>query len=277
MATDPVRKIRRRHLGHAFNLALDGAISPLADLEPSSNTPYVTATVNWEPEGTQPGRHTTEPVKASQRRNKDEIDNSAPFRPARIELENAGDEVLATFEERTPARDSIEVDLKRIQEYLESELDMAASGAVIVANSGAGVFTAVPLSLQAMMSALDAEWHDEVREQMLGSIKVAPDATIHDNVEQVQPILEAEERGHELDAVEQAEAAIGMQELGRSGAEAVAAALALGQVETLVMNDDSSERGWIDAAYNLAGAGDPPNEHPAGGDPAGIMEVDLGE
>ncbi len=386
MATDPVRGIRRRHLGHAFKLGLDGAIARLADLPPANETPYVTAKVNWEPEGTQPGRQPSdEPVKASQRRQRDASDNTEPFRPARIELESAGDEILAGFEERTPARDSVEADLKRIQEYLESDLDMAASGAIIVANHGQGVFQTVTLALpidtelavaptpniralvrvaednepyavlqadqhestltfflqnrpvdelavratdyprrqstggwsqrrlqqraderieavarevaeqtrsalketgvdrlivagsEVMTSALDSVWHDEVRELILDTIRVAPDATLHDIAEQVQPILREDERQHELDAVEQAEAAIGMQELGRSGPQAVAAALALGQVETLVMNDDFSAEGWSDPAYNLAGAGDPPAEHPAGGDPAGIMSVELGQ
>ena len=340
MATDPVRGIRRRHIGHAFKLGLDGAIARLADLPPEKETPYLTAKVNWEPEGTQPGRQPgEEPIKASQRRQRAPGDNSEPFRPARIELESAGDEILAGFEERTPARDSVEADLKRIQEYLGSELDMAASGAIIVANHGAGVFQTVTLALpvettlnigpmpslralvrvaednepyavlradqhestltffvqnrpidelvvratdyprrqatggwsqrrlqqraderieavarevaeqtrsalketgvdrlivagsEVMTSALDAVWHDEVREVILDTIRVAPDASLHDIAEQVQPILKADERGRELDAVEQAEAAIGMQELGRSGAQAVAAALALGQVE----------------------------------------------
>ncbi|MEZ4495698.1 MAG: hypothetical protein R2845_02710 [Thermomicrobiales bacterium] len=32
MATDPIRRIRRRHLGHAFDLALDGVIAEIAAL-----------------------------------------------------------------------------------------------------------------------------------------------------------------------------------------------------------------------------------------------------
>jgi peptide subunit release factor 1 (eRF1) len=314
-----------------------------------------------------------------------EGDTATPFRPSLIELESAGGEILASFDERTPARDSVEEDLKRIREYLESELDMSASGAIIVANQGAGVFQTVSLALpvatsltagptpdmrslvqvaednepyavlvteqqtstltffvqnlaieelevqatdyprkqkqggwsqrrfqaraderveatareiaeqtrralkeagvdklvvagaEVMTSALDAAWHDEVRAMILDTIRVAPDATLHEIAAQAHPIVTAREREYELDAVEQAESAIGMQELGRSGAEAVAVVLARGQVDTLVMNEDFAAPGWIDPVYDLAGAGDPPTEHPAGGDMAGIMTVDLGE
>jgi hypothetical protein len=385
MATDPVRQIRRRHLGHDFSLALDGVIANVAGLAPNTKTPYLTATVDWSPQGGNPGRIAGEALKASQRGRLDPDDASSPNRPARTELKRLGDDVLARYEPRTPAHDSIAADLERIADALENELDESAHGAVIVANHGEGVFKLTPLGLpvetklsvgavpairtlvrlaednepygvvitdqhesvltfyvqhypldevaitasgwprkqssgamnqrryqaradervdakakvvadevrtalettgvqklivggsNVMVSALDAAWHDEVKHTILDSIQVAPDATTHDIVEQVYPIVTAAEREDELAAVAEVEAAIGRQTLGRSGAEAVAPVLARGQVELLVINDDFSAEGWIDPNFALAGVGESPAEHPAGGDLNGIMKVELGD
>jgi hypothetical protein len=64
MATDPVRRVRRRHLGHDFNLALDGVIANVAGMAPNAETPYLTVTANWAPEGGNPGRIVHERPKA---------------------------------------------------------------------------------------------------------------------------------------------------------------------------------------------------------------------
>ncbi len=149
MATDPVRHIRRRHLGHAFNLALDGVIAEIAALPPTPETPYLTVTANWTPEGTNPARIVNEPLKASQRGRVDPAAETSPNRPARIELKSLGEELLAQYEHRTPARDSIAADLERIANALENDLPDSANGAVIVANHGAGVFILTPLGVPA--------------------------------------------------------------------------------------------------------------------------------
>ena len=128
-----------------------------------------------------------------------------------------------------------------------------------------------------MLAALGNAWHDDVRRAILDEIRVAPDATSFDLAEQVYPIVTGAERDDEFAAVVEVEDAIGQQTLGRAGAESVGTALARGQVELLVMNDDFAAKGWVDPAYALAGVGDVPAEHPAGGDPAGMFAVELGD
>ena len=385
MATDPVRHIRKRHLGHAFNLALDGVIARIAALPPALETPYLTVTANWSPEGTNPGRIVNEPPKASQRGRLDSRTETSPSRPARTELKALGESLLADYEARSVARESVEADLERIANALENDLPESASGAVIVANHGAGVFILTPLGLpvetslsagavpairtlvrvaednepfgvlvtgqhestltffiqhspldqlaviangwprkqasgalnqrryqqradermdakarvvadevrsaladngveklivsvsSSMANSLDSAWHDDVRHTILDWIQVAPHATDFDLAAQAYPIVTAAERNDEMAAVLEVEDAVGQQSLGRSGAEAVAVTLARGQVELLVINDDFQAEGWVDPDFAIAGVGAHPAEHPAGGDPAAMFDVELGD
>lgn len=385
MATDPVRHIRKKHLGHAFNLALDGVIAQVAALPPALETPYLTVTADWSPEGSNPARIVNEPLKASQRGRVDPRAETSPNRPARIELKSLSEELLAGYEARSVARESVEADLERIANALENELPESANGAVIVANHGAAVFILIPLGIpvettltagavpairtlvrlaednepfgvlvsdqhestltffvqhypldqvavtangwprkqaagalnqrryqqradermdakarvvadevrsalaesgveklivsgsSAMTSSLDAAWHDDVRHAILDWIQVAPDASELDLAAQAFPIVTAAERDAELAAVVELEDAIGQQTLGRAGAEAVAVTLARGQVELLVINDDFREEGWVDPEFAIAGVGAHPAEHPAGGDPNAMFDVELGD
>ena len=93
----------------------------------------------------------------------------------------------------------------------------------------------------------------------------------------VAPLETERERQEKLDAVVAVEQALAMGDVARSGDVAVIAALTGRQVEALVMNADFAAPGWIDHSLNIAGAGDIPAEHPAGGDVANIIAVDLGE
>jgi hypothetical protein len=56
MATDPIRRIRER--GHEIPLTFGvrDALSRLAHLPPSLDVPYLTVSLDWTPEGTDPGR-----------------------------------------------------------------------------------------------------------------------------------------------------------------------------------------------------------------------------
>jgi len=55
------------------------------------------------------------------------------------------DELAKTFESRSPARDSLDRDVERIQDYLENKLENSANGAAIFACAGADFFEAVQL------------------------------------------------------------------------------------------------------------------------------------
>src|SRR5262245_31325126 len=117
MATDPVRSIQRRNIGHGYNLALDGAIAKFASMEPASETPYLTTTVDWTPEGVRTVRTSGEPPNRSQQRPA-EADISGLSRPARFELQKAATELASTYEPRSPARASIEADIERLFAFL---------------------------------------------------------------------------------------------------------------------------------------------------------------
>jgi hypothetical protein len=68
-------------------------------------------------------------------------------RPARIELERQFDAERAQYHEHTPAFESVTADIKRVNAYLESELDPAAHGVFIVANNHLGIWVAIPLDV----------------------------------------------------------------------------------------------------------------------------------
>lgn len=64
---------------------------------------------------------------------------------------------------------------------------------------------------------------------------------------------------------------------GVAGAERVLDALEMGDVDMLVIGRDVRIAGWADYALPLYGAGPVPGDHPAGGDPAHLVAVDLAE
>jgi hypothetical protein len=68
MVTDPVQRIRE--FEHATPLALDlsTSLARLADLPPSIEAPYLTLCLDWQPEGTEPGRLPPPEMKRSERR-----------------------------------------------------------------------------------------------------------------------------------------------------------------------------------------------------------------
>ncbi len=384
MATDPVRSIQRREIGHAYDLSLDGAIARLAALAPATDTPYLTVAIDWTPDGNRTKRSQGDATKRSQRRTA-ESDISGLSRPARTELEKAATELAAGYDERSAARASVAADLERLFIYLDRELDPSAKGAIVVANHGLGVFETIVLAIpvetslsadvtpqlrtlvrtaedyepyavlhadqltatllffvqdqpfeelsvksndyprkqatgglnqrryrnradervsafartvvaethktldelgvesffiagdEPILSALDSEWPAETRVKLGGIVRVPIVASIDDLVSAVAPMEEARERQEELDAVALVETALASGDLARAGAVAVIAALVGRQVDALVMNADFSAPGWIDYSLNIAGAGDIPAEHPAGGDVANIVAVDLGE
>jgi len=384
MATDPVRSIQCRDIGHAYDLSLDGAIAKLAALEPAPDTPYLTVAIDWTPDGNRTMRSQGDATKRSQRRTA-APDISGLSRPARTELEKAATALAAEYDERSAARASVEADLERLFIYLDREIDPSARGAIVVANHGLGVFETIVLAIpvetslsagatpklktlvrvaedyepyavlhadqlnatlyffiqdqpfeelsvksndyprkqatgglnqrryrnradervsafartvaaethktldelgvesffiagdEPILSALDAEWPAETRAKLGGILRVPIVASIDDLVAVVAPLEEARERQEELDAVAVVETALASGDLARSGAVAVIAALVGRQVDALVMNADFSAPGWIDYSLNIAGAGDIPSEHPAGGDVANIIAVDLGE
>jgi hypothetical protein len=125
--TNPVTKIRSASHEAAVDTDLSSALQTLAQLPPSTETPYATVALDWYPEG---GRRTS-PTEAW----------------GEIKEEVWG------FHFRSAEGVSAENDRLRIGEYVLEELDKTARGAVIVSNSGQGAFEAVSFGMSIPTSA----------------------------------------------------------------------------------------------------------------------------
>lgn len=126
-----------------------------------------------------------------------------------------------------------------------------------------------------MSSAISGQLHQEVSARLLGALTLPVSASAQDIAVAAAPMVEAEERRQERDAVQQVHDGVGSQTLGIAGAVDTLRALAAGQVRTLVMNDDFASQGWADYTFPLFGIGPVPGEHPAGGDAANLVVTKL--
>jgi hypothetical protein len=145
MATDPVERIRT--LEHDTPLALDltATLEGLANVPPSTEAPYLTVSLDWRPEGSEPGRVPPPEPKRSERRTRG--DESTPRRPAWEVLRRDLEETIKEYGPRGTAFESLSADMDRITSYLEEELDPAAQGVVVVACDHQGVFEPAPLDI----------------------------------------------------------------------------------------------------------------------------------
>jgi hypothetical protein len=356
--TDPVKKIREESHEAAVDTDLSAALLTLAQLPPSTETPYATVTLDWYPEG---GKRTSP-----------------------VEAWNEIKEEVWQFHFRSAEGISAENDRLRIGEYLADEIDKTARGAVIVSNSGAGAFEAVTFGMsiptttnlgpipylkeftrlvednptyavlvldqdQADLSIVSADVlsdslsvtgskyprhqksgglnqqryqnranervdafiktvadevqktleqtgvrrlvigsdevngslfqqaaHDTLKEKIVGTFRIDISAANFDKIlELAGPIATEYERTRESQAVDAVSDAVGSGNKGAAGSIDILKALEQGQVYRLVMSGDYSEMGWADYTMPIYGIGDPPKEHPAGGDPHNIVPVPL--
>jgi hypothetical protein len=386
MATDPVQQIRE--LEHVTPLAVDlkATLARLAALSPSTEAPYLTASLDWRPEGSAPGRFEAPEPKRSERRAPREED-SAPRRPAWQGLRRDLGETVNSYGPRGAAFESLTADVERLTTYLDEELDPAATGIVIIACQHRGVFEPVPLDVpvasgftigpipslrqlaraaddyppyailaadqrdaflwlmegqtwdrgvqleatgyprkqqqggwsqrryqsraderveafartiaeetrrafeevnapvlyeylviaanEQMFTLLNAELHETIRERVLGQISLPIEANISELTAGAEPLVEEAERKREMEAVQAVRDGVGAGGKGVAGAVDTITALETGQVMTLVMNDDFSQPGWADYTLPLYGVGNPPGEHPAGGDVANLVPTTV--
>ena len=126
-----------------------------------------------------------------------------------------------------------------------------------------------------MRSALKHEFHQMVTDKLVGEVAVMLDAAPRTVVDRTQAVVDAAERGRESAAVQAVADGAGPGGRSVAGAVETLTALQTGQVMTLVMNDDFQAAGWADFNLGSYGVGEPPAEHPAGGDPADLRPVAL--
>ncbi|MFN8662231.1 MAG: hypothetical protein U0075_10090 [Thermomicrobiales bacterium] len=126
-----------------------------------------------------------------------------------------------------------------------------------------------------MSTAISEHLHKDVTPKVLGKIQLGKDPLPTEIAAIVAPMIEAAERQEETDAAQKVADNVGSQNLGIAGAVDTLRALANGQVQMLVMNNDFSAPGWADYTLPLFGLGDIPAEHPAGGDIANLRVTKL--
>ena len=125
-------------------------------------------------------------------------------------------------------------------------------------------------------SALDDEWHQSVKERIVGKVSLENAATEAEIIEAAHQLAEQTERAREVEAIKQFKDALGSGQ-GVAGAEEVLPALANGQVAMLLMADDFKGSGWADYSLGMFGVGPVPTEHPAGGNVDDLVAIDLPE
>jgi peptide subunit release factor 1 (eRF1) len=124
MATNPVERIRRRIYPTQMQRNLANRLRALAELPANPDTPYLTVSLDWRPEGSDP-----------------------EYRGGLQRFEHEANEIRDSFGPRGPIFDSLGEDIQRIRTYLEETLEPSSKGVFFVSNSGQGVFEASPLGL----------------------------------------------------------------------------------------------------------------------------------
>lgn len=128
-----------------------------------------------------------------------------------------------------------------------------------------------------MASALQAEFHEEVKKRIVGTIHLDIKASYDEIRDATGPIVEEAENEREYRAVTTLMDQVGSNNLGVLGVEATLEALLRGQVMTCIMSSEFDKPGWADYKLNLYGQGPVPDRHPAGGDVSDLFAVNLAE
>lgn len=139
-----------------------------------------------------------------------------------------------------------------------------------------GVDVLILAAAEVMQTALRDALPDNLDAEV-ASVRLQGNANSDEKIAATLPIAEAAERAREQAAVDRLKNAIGEGELGAAGAHDAIRKLQNGQVDTLILCDTFEGAGWADYELHLFGVGDVPAEHPAGGDAANLVAVDLRE
>lgn len=144
MATDPTRWIRAFEHPSTFDMSADDLLAELAELPAQYEVPYLTVTLDWTVKGSAPGRRAAEET----RRSEPSDDDGGSSRPALREFEQQIKALVNDHGPRGATFDALQASEERIQNWLQNDLDPAASGVYIVAHEPSGVFFATGLNLE---------------------------------------------------------------------------------------------------------------------------------
>lgn len=124
MAIDPVRHLAAERRDSPLDIDLLAPLRRIAALPPSPDAPYVTAIVDWRPDGGQPN-----------------------FRPGRDIAGRRMAELLGDYPEHTPAHEALSTAKQRIEAYFDGQIDPAAQTVYVVAGGSEGVFEPISLGM----------------------------------------------------------------------------------------------------------------------------------
>jgi peptide subunit release factor 1 (eRF1) len=124
MTINPIKRVRRRVAASPLKHELSDTLRAMAELPPSPEIPYLTVSLDWRPEGSDP-----------------------EYRSGLRRFEDEANAILQPHWPRGPVYDSLSADIERINHYLTEEIDASAHGVFIVANHSQGVFRALPVGL----------------------------------------------------------------------------------------------------------------------------------
>lgn len=362
VATDPVEGIQTVEIDSGFSTDLGKALRQLARLEPSPEAPYLSVYLDWRPEGERPQR-----------------------RSARTVFDHQAARLVESCPNGDAGRESLERDIQRVRSLLESGIDPAVHGLIVIANSSRDVFESFVLAIpvdsevtagptpdllqmvrvvedfpryavlladqkdavltiinraarvgsievrgddaanhhqqggwsqrrfqtrneerrahfaraiaeetrralsegnidwlvvaagDVMASALQAEFHEEVKKRIVGEINLDIKTSYDEIRDATLPLVEAAENEREFQTVTTLLDQVGSKNRGVVGTEETLKALQRGQVMTCVMSSEFSAPGWADYEMDVYGAGPIPDSHPAGGDVSKLYEVNLAE
>lgn len=128
---------------------------------------------------------------------------------------------------------------------------------------------------EVVTSALDNEMHAEVKDAVIGRVRLDITTSDSELIQATLPIAEAAERERELQVTKHVTDNVGAGVRGTAGAVDVLTALQAGQVMTLVMVDDFTGSGWADFTMDTYRIGDIPDSHPMGGDTKNLVPISL--
>ncbi|RIK35885.1 MAG: hypothetical protein DCC58_19980 [Chloroflexi bacterium] len=152
---------------------------------------------------------------------------------------------------------------------------IAEETATTLAATGARFF--ILAGDEIMTSALHEAFSADVAERLAATVRLDINATPDEILAATWPIAQAWEREQERADVEQVRALALGEGRATYGAETVLRALATGQAQRLIFNDDFRADGWADYSLPVYGVGAPPAEHPAGGAPDALDATELRE
>jgi hypothetical protein len=123
-AIETIQKIEQHQFDDAFIHDFTPRFTRFAQSPGLIDTPYLTATLDWRPDGTRPA-----------------------MRTGRLVFDQQIDEFLAStrFHSHTPSYESLAADIAAIRAFLDGDVDPSVQGLAFVACSAQHVFEALPL------------------------------------------------------------------------------------------------------------------------------------